>query len=114
MIHEMKLQSKYYDFIQNGTKRIELRLNDEKRALINLGDTIKFLKLPELIESMEVTVIGLLRYASFAELFNDFSIDIMADKSMTKEELLNVLQEFYMPEKQKEYGVLGIRIEKKQ
>ena len=31
MIHEMKLQSRYYDYILNGTKRIEIRLNDEKR-----------------------------------------------------------------------------------
>ena len=37
---------------------------------------------------------------------------MMADKSMTKQELLDVLEEFYTPEKQKEYGVLGIRIEK--
>ena len=36
----------------------------------------------------------------------------MADKSMTKQELLNVLEEFYTPKKQKQYGVLGIRIEK--
>lgn len=31
---------------------------------------------------------------------------------MTKLELLNVLQEFYTPGKQKQYGVVGIRIEK--
>ena len=32
MAHEMKLQSKYYDFIKYGTKRIELRLFDKKRS----------------------------------------------------------------------------------
>ena len=31
MIHEMKLQPEYFNFILNGTKRIEIRLNDEKR-----------------------------------------------------------------------------------
>lgn len=113
MLHEMKLQPKYFDFIQNGTKRIELRLNDEKKSLINLGDTIKFLKEPELTKSIEVSVIGLLKYSSFMDLFKDYSIEMMADKSMTKEDLLDVLQEFYTPEKQKQYGVLGIRIEKK-
>ena len=46
------------------------------------------------------------------ELFEDFDIEIMADKSMTKKELLNVLEEFYTPEKQKKYGVVGIRIKK--
>lgn len=40
----MNLQPKYYDFIKDGTKRIELRLYDEKRAVIELGDEIEFAK----------------------------------------------------------------------
>ncbi len=112
MEHILKLQPKYFNYINEGTKRIELRLYDEKRQKINIGDTIIFEKEPELKETLKVKVIGLLRYNSFEELFNDFSIDIMADNSMTKQELLNVLEEFYTPEKQKMYGVLGIRIEK--
>lgn len=111
MTHEMKLQPKYFEFIKNGTKRIELRLNDEKRQLIKLGDTINFIKEPELKEILKVQVVGLLHYNTFEELFKDFDISILVDTSMTKEELLNVLQEFYTPDKQKEFGVLGIRIE---
>lgn len=61
---------------------------------------------------MKVKVIGLLRYNTFQELFNDFNIEMLANKAMTKQELLNVLQEFYTLEKQKQYGVIGIRIEK--
>ena len=49
---------------------------------------------------------------NFEKLFKDFDIEMMADKSMTKQELLSVLEEFYTPEKQKQYGVVGIRIEK--
>ena len=112
MLHQMKLQPKYFDYIQNGTKRIELRLNDEKRSIIQLGYEIEFLKEPELNDSMKVKVSGLLRYLSFSDLFKDFDISILSDNSMTKEELLNVLQEFYTIERQKKYGVLGIRIEK--
>ena len=48
MKYEMKLQPKYYNFILNGTKRIEIRLFDEKRQQIKIGDTIKFLKEPNL------------------------------------------------------------------
>ena len=68
-VHELKLQPKYYDYILNGTKRIELRLFDEKRQLIKVGDKIKFLKESNLDESFEVLVVGLLRYNSFIELF---------------------------------------------
>ena len=111
MTHEMKLQPEYYNFILNGTKRIEIRLYDEKRQNIKLGDTIKFLKEPELSESFNAKVTGLLRYNSFKDMFKDFDISMLSDKSMTKEELIKVLEQFYTKEKQERYGVLGIRIE---
>ncbi len=112
MEHILKLQPKYFDYINNGTKKIELRLYDEKKKKINIGDTIIFQKEPELEVTMKVKVIGLLRYNTFEELFEDFDIEALADNSMTKEELLNVLKGFYTPEKQKKYGVVGIRIKK--
>lgn len=111
MTHEMKLQPKYFDFIKEGTKRIELRLNDEKRQLIKIGDTIIFKKEPELNESFEAKVLSLLNYKDFNSLFKDFDISILADTNMTKNELINVLEEFYTKEKQNQYGVLGIRLE---
>ena len=81
-----------------------------KKKAINLGDEIEFLKLPDLNDKLRVKVCGLLRYNSFSDLFKDFDISILADKSMSKEELLNILQEFYTTEEQQKYGVLGIRI----
>ena len=114
MEHELKLQPRYYKYILGGTKDIEIRLYDEKRQKINIGDTIIFKKEPELNESFKVKVVGLLRYENFDGLFNDFTIDRLADKSMEKSELLEELEKFYTKEKQKEYGVLGIRIEKQE
>ena len=107
--HEMNLQPKYFDFIKNGTKRIELRLYDEKRQQIKIGDLIEFSKSET--EKFNAKVVGLLRYDSFQNLFKDFDISALADSSMTKRELLDVLCEFYTPEKQNEFGVVGIRIE---
>ena len=104
----MNLQPKYFDFIKDGTKRIELRLYDEKRWSIQLGDIIEFAKSDD--EKFKAEVVGLLRYNSFADLFEDFDISILADSSMTKQELLEVLGEFYSEEKQAEFGVIGIRI----
>lgn len=111
MIHEMKLQPEYFNYILNGTKRIEIRLNDEKRQKIKLGDKIKFLKEPDLTDAFETKVIGLLRYNTFEDMFKDYDISILSDKEMTKEELLSVLEKFYSKEEQQQYGVLGIRIE---
>ena len=69
------------------------------------------LKEPNLDESFDVKVIGLLRYNNFHEMFNDFDISILADKETSKEKLINDLEKFYTKEKQEQYGVLGIRIE---
>ena len=107
-IHEMNLQPKYFDFIKDGTKRIELRLYDEKRQSIQIGDIIEFTKSEN--KKFKAEVVGLLRYDSFADLFEDFDISILADSSMTKQELLEVLRGFYSEEKQAEFGVIGIRI----
>ena len=112
MKHILKLQPRYFDYIDKGTKRIELRLYDEKRRKIEIGDTIIFKKEPELKKKIEVKVLGLLRYNSFEQLFNDFKIEILADKGITKKQLLGDLEKFYTIDKQKEYGILGIRIEK--
>ena len=109
MLHNLNLQDKYFDFIKNGTKRIELRLYDEKRQKIGLGDTIEFAN--QQGETLQARVIGLLRYETFAQLFEDFDIAQLADESMTKAELMAALEEFYTPEKQAQYGVVGIRLE---
>ena len=44
MEHELKLQPRYYEYILNGSKDIEIRLYDEKRQKINIGDIIIFKK----------------------------------------------------------------------
>ena len=61
--HEMNLQPKYFDFMKDGTKRIELRLYDEKRSQIELGDIIEFSKSET--DKLKAEVIGLLRYSCF-------------------------------------------------
>jgi len=104
----MGLQPKYFDYIKNGTKRIELRLYDEKRKQIRIGDIIEF---SDGKNKMQVKVVGLLLYDTFKTLFKDFDISILSDASMSKEEMLNVMEEFFPTKKQKELGIIGIRIE---
>lgn len=109
-MHEMKLKEKYFNYMKNGTKRIELRLNDEKRRKIKVGDKIKFIKYPSFDDELIVEVVDLLKYDSFEELISNYDISLLADKSITKEKLLKILEEFYTKEEQEKYGVLGIKI----
>ncbi len=109
-LHKMRLQSEPFEKIKSGTKKIELRLFDEKRRFINIGDTIEFQKQSEEIETLHVRVIALLRYESFSKIFDDFPAEIFGGKD--KASLLENVRQFYSPEREKEYGILGIRIEK--
>ncbi len=112
MIHQMKLQPKYYNYMKDGSKRIEIRLNDEKRKRIHVGDKIVFFKEPDLEESLKTEVVGLVQYSNIQELVEDYNISLLADKSEKKEDLLSELKKFYPEEKQEKYGVLSIKIKK--
>lgn len=105
MIHKMKLNESPFERIKNGTKTIEFRLYDEKRRKIKIGDKIEFSKLPDLREVILVDVIDLYREESFEKLFKKLYTDEEEIKSKTKS-----MYNFYSPEKEKEYGVLGIKI----
>ncbi len=105
MLHKMKLKESPFERIKNGTKTIEFRLFDEKRRQIKIGDKIEFSKLPNLEEKLLVDVIDLYREESFENLFRKLYIE--------EEEILrktNAMHEFYSPEKEQQYGVLGIKI----
>ena len=84
---------------------------DEKRKAIRLGDEIVFVNRADENDTVHAKVKGLLYYDNFEDLFLDFNIEILADKTMTKEELLDELAKFYPAEEQAELGVVGIRFE---
>ena len=106
--YRMNLQKKYFDFVKNGTKRIELRLLDEKRKVIKVGDRIDF-------EcdgaSIATRIIGVLYYQNFKEICDDFPMEMLAEKGFSEEELMKSLEEFYTPGLQAKYGVVGFRFE---
>lgn len=69
MLHKMKLRIEPFEKIKNGSKTIELCLNDEKRQLVQVGDVIEFSMLENLKETITVRVTALHRFDSFNELY---------------------------------------------
>ena len=108
MLHKMKLQEDPFERIKNGTKTVEFRLYDEKRRTIQIGDEIEFSKLPELQEKLLVKVIDLYKEESFEKLFKKVFVGEDKEKIIEK---ANSMNRFYTPEQEKEYGVVGIKIE---
>ncbi len=109
--YNMKLMPKYFECIKRGTKRIELRLNDEKRKDIAIGDEIVFEELNDNRRQLKTKVVDLYYESNFEDLINQFDINLLADKNTTKEELLSVLKDIYPLEEQNKYGVVGIKLD---
>ncbi len=107
--HTMKLHHEPFNKIKNGIKSIELRLYDDKRKKIELGDQITFQKEPKCDEIVTVKVVGLVRYANFSDLMDDFAPEIYLGHK-NKADALEGVSRFYTAEDQARNGVLGIRI----
>ncbi|WP_311794966.1 ASCH domain-containing protein [Alicyclobacillus acidiphilus] len=58
----MGLYGECFASIIGGRKKVEVRLNDEKRRQINVGDIIEFIKVPEQDETLQVQVVELRQY----------------------------------------------------
>ena len=110
MKYEMKLDNKPYTRIKDGSKTIELRLNDEKRRLLKIKDLIEFTN-RETLEKMLVEIINLHHYSNFDELYSHFN---KLSMGYNEDEIANPkdMEKYYTKEEQKKYGVLGIEIKK--
>ncbi len=108
MKHTMGLQPIPFDLIRNGNKTVELRVYDEKRRNVNIGDTIEFTCNDD---SITVVVTGLYISDTFENLFQMF--DINAAGLPDTETALSVMSKFYPIEFQNQHGVVGIQIKLK-
>lgn len=108
MKYEMNLNNGPFEQIKNGTKIIELRLNDEKRQLLTEGDLIEFTN-RESLDKIIVKIEKIYKYPSFEELYKDFDkISLGYDKDDIADS--KDMEKYYSKEEQKKYGVLGIKI----
>ena len=103
MIFRMKLQNEPFKQIKKGIKKIEIRLNDEKRKIFEINDYIEFTNITTL-EIMFVKITNLYHFESFEKLFNNFDNSILGCGSYEE------MYKYYSREEEKKYGVLGIEI----
>ena len=53
----------------------------------------------------------MLNYEKLEDLISDHKIEVLINKDFTKDELINMFNDIYSIEKQKEYNILGIKFE---
>ncbi len=106
--HHMKLSPFAFKAIIAGEKTIEMRLYDEKRAKIKVGDEIEF-EDTATHRKIKCIVVDLTRYRDFQELYSSVdkvAIGYKANETANPEDMCA----FYSPEQINKYGVLAIGI----
>ena len=111
MIHQMNLHAAPFDMIERGIKTIELRLYDEKRRRIAVGDEIVFTHSKESSRTLHCRVIALHIFSSFQELYNTLPL---LKCGYTEADIATAspadMDFYYSKENQEKYGVLGIEL----
>jgi len=108
MVHKMNLWNESFQKIKDKSKTIEMRLCDEKRSLISIGDIIEFTnaKTNEILVCM---VVNLYKYENFDELYkyhNKIAIGYSEHEVANPSDMLT----YYSDENIKKYGVVGIEV----
>ena len=108
MEHFMQLHQGPFDAIKSGKKTIEMRLNDERRKELRVGDVIEFTNRVTL-EKLEVSVENIYYFDTFEELYKYFDKISLGYK---EDEIPNPkdMDIYYSKEQQEKYGVIAIKI----
>ena len=111
MRFDMKLNESPFAMIANGNKTVEIRLNDEKRRQISIGDQIFFHSLINEYDIIICEVVDLCVYDSFEELYQHYSKQEMGYQTDETADPAD-MYEYYDKEELRKYGALAIRIKK--
>ena len=108
MVHNMKLNESPFEKIKAGTKTIEMRLYDDKRRKVNVGDIIEFTSLAN-GEKIQAEVLALHVYPSFEDIYNKFD-KVQLGYNEWEIALHTDMEKYYLPTEIEKYGVVGIEI----
>ena len=111
---EMKvhLHKEVFDIVSEGVKDVEVRLNDEKRKQLKVGDKLIFISRGNYIDQTAAIVKKLVFFKNFIEVAKAYEMKRIYLEDTTIDEYLELMNKFYSKEEQDEYGVVAIEFEK--
>lgn len=106
----MHLNASPFEKIKEGSKSIELRLYDEKRRKVKVGDEVEFTKISS-GEKLLTRVMNIFVFATSEQLYANLPLDKCG---YSKEELPfakpSDMESIYSKEAQAKWGVVGIEL----
>jgi len=107
----MGLNSDQFDLIRAGSKTIEIRLNDDKRRSLQVGDVITFRNVVDETLRLDKRVKSLRQFATFAELYSQYSpISVGSAPTADVAQMVADTYTIYTPEQEQRWGVVAIEI----
>lgn len=110
-MHQMGLNPEPLRMMRTGKKRYELRLLDEKRQKLKVGDWIEFTQTDDASQILLVEIINLYIFTNFAELYETVPL---LECGYTEADILLAkpedMEAYYSLDQQTKYGVLAIEI----
>lgn len=105
---KMHLDKEVFEKVKNGKKTVEMRLNDDKRRELKVGDTITFIS-RKTDEEIKCEVVNLLTFNNFEELYNKIPKEKLGydEEDIASPADMNL---YYPADRQRKYGVVGIEI----
>lgn len=110
MIHGMNLTDSAWCAIVYGEKDIEMRLCDEKRARLRVGDVIEFTN-RDSGKVFSARVVALHRFADFSGLYAAFAKERLGYLPSEEAHPCD-MEMYYSREDIEKYGALGIELSK--
>jgi ASC-1-like (ASCH) protein len=107
----MKLKPEFFDQVKSGKKTYEVRLYDEKRQKIAVGDTIIFKKEPELLDGVIVKVVDVRRFESFEQMAQTLSLASVGFEGKNASQVSWFYRKIYTKADEQHYGVVAFKIE---
>ncbi len=108
-VHEMSLLPSMFEKVAKGEKTVEIRLFDEKRAQMRVGDTVLLRHETNRSKTLSAKIVGTHRYDSFSELVFDFEPKELGFPDGTPEDVLELLMRIYGG-RANEHGAFALRI----
>ncbi len=109
MIIEMNLNPRPFELMKTGKKRVELRLYDEKRRRMQVGEYVHFTNVQtgELLKMRIVAIQTFSDFFALYECFDKIKIGYEEGEQAKPEDMYA----YYSKEEISRYGVVGISVE---
>lgn len=105
------LHPEVFDIVKDGIKNVEVRVNDEKRRKLSIGDTLIFLKRPNEDEKIIARVTRLVYFNSFSDVTDNYPMERIYLSNTSCNDYIELMRKFYNDDEVSKYGVVAIEFE---